>query len=443
MKKTFIGLVILAVAVVIGVPYITGVVAETKSKELVEQFNASYPQLGAIEILNYERSFRSSTSTYKYTFSELYKKATQFNSFEYSCNLSHGVTGVDYACSLANTGEQKVFFDQYFSGKDPFSMTGNISAFGIIDQTLSIDPVTIQTDDGSVIVLSEKAALTTVYDRKSSSYDFDGEIPNLKIEATQLNDPIIMTVDSVIIAGGIKEVREGLYVGDVNFSGDQFKTQGRNANEQMLINDFRVTTSTNESGNTISSIVEMNAKSATIPNQNGGLDSFSDVSMDIGMYDMDTDALAKYIKFNQELQKKIFASDNGSQQALSSMAELIPVAEKLLKKDLGIKFNSSAKVDGKASNFVLDLKLINDIQFSQVMGFLFSPDETLKNFKGKVDLELNKTLIEKYPELAFLTASVPVFEQKSDGVVMNVNIDNGLKLNGQETTVQELQGLFR
>ena len=443
MKKLVISLGIIVAAVVIAVPYATGVVAETKSHELIEQFNANNPQLGVIEILDYERNFRSSTSTYKYTFSKLYKEAIQFDSFEYACDLGHGVTGVDYDCSLTNTGEQKAFFDKYFSGKDPFSMTGNISAFGEIDQTLTVDPMTIETENGGLISFSEKIVLNTVYDQKSSSYDFDGKIPDFKVEATQSNNPVIMSIDNVVLEGEITEIKDGLYVGDVNLSGDQIQLQGKNTDDQMLINDFGVATSTNESGNTISSIAKMNAKNASIPNQSGRLDSFSDVSMDVGMYGMDTDALAEYIKFNQELQKKIFTSENGSQQALSGMAELIPVAEKLLKKDLGINFNSSAKVDGKASNFALDLKLLNDMQFSEMMGFLFSPDETLKNFKGKMDLDLNKTLIEKSPQLALLTASLPVFEQKSDGVAMNIDIDNGLKLNGQKTTVQELQGLFR
>lgn len=443
MKKVLIGLGIISTVVVIGVPYATGVVAETKSKELVEQFNENYPQLGAIEILNYERSFRSSASTYKYTFSDIYKKATKFSSIEYDCDLGHGVTGVDYVCSLTKNGEQKAFFDKYFSGKDPFSMTGNISAFGEIDQTLTVDPVVIQIENGGVITISEKIVLNTVYDQKSSSYDFDGKIPEFKIEDTESNDPVVMSVNTVILEGEITEIKNGLYVGDVNLSGDQIKLQVKGANEKMLISDFEIESSTSEAGATISSSAQVNAKSATIPNQNGKSDSFSDVNMSIGVYGMETEALAEYIKFNQEFQKKIFASGDDSQQALSEMAELIPVAEELLKKDLGINVKSSAKVDGQASNFSLDFKLLNDMKFSQMMGFLFSPDETLENFKGNVDLELNKTLIEKYPQLAFATASLPVFEQKPDSLVMNINIDNGMKLNGQKTTVEELQRLFR
>jgi len=91
MKKLIIGMSAVAAAVVVGVPYLTGKVAEDKSKELVDQINASASHLGTVEVLDYQRGFRSSTSDYKYRFSKPYQELTKLEEIEYSCDIGHGI----------------------------------------------------------------------------------------------------------------------------------------------------------------------------------------------------------------------------------------------------------------------------------------------------------------------------------------------------------------
>ena len=445
MKKLIIGLLAIAAAVFIGAPYVTGVIAQNKTQELVDHMNATSSHLGTIEMTDYQRSFMSSSSAYKYIFSKPYQELTKFENIEYSCDLDHGITGVDYSCLLENKGEYKAFLDKHLAGKDPFSMTGHVSAFGKIDQTLSVEPITVESAEETKFNVVEKIHFTTIYDQKSSTYDFDGAIPKLAIENNKASSQGSFDVDAVVLNGKVKEAKEGLYVGEVNISGKQLKALDPNG--ELTMNDFSINTSTLESGSTVGSSVNLKAETISFPNQSGGIDSFSDVALDVGLYGMDTEALIEYIKANEEMQKKILASaENGqdaNQAGLSSMAELVPALEKMLKNGLGLNLKSSLMVDDQKSDIALDLKLVNDMSFTQAMGFLFSPDETLKNFKGSLNVDIKKELLEKYPPLAFTINSVPFFVQSADGVTLDVSIDSGMKINGETTTVAELQSLFR
>jgi len=236
-----------------------------------------------------------------------------------------------------------------------------------------------------------------------------------------------------------------LYVGNMNFSSNLF--QAGDEKGLLTIDQVDLSTATIEKGDTISSSMALSSKNMEFPTPTGQIESFSDASLDMSIYGMDTDALVSYIQANKELQQNIMSAseDNNAQQqaALASMTNLIPALEKLLQQGLGINVKSSFMSEGAENAVSLDLNLLNDLQFSQLMGFLFAPDETLKNFKGELDVELKKELLEKYPQLAFAVASLPLFVQSDSGASLQARLDSGLIINGQATSVQELQGMFQ
>ena len=440
MNKLLIGLPIAAAVVFVGVPVMTGIVAETKSKELVEIVNVQAVQYGTVEITNYERGLFDSKSSYLYSLAPAFQKAFKIDNIEYDCQVDHGVTGVKYMCLMANKGAYKDFLDKFLESKDPLSIKGNISAFGSIDQTIVIDPLNVDLPNGAKVSIPEQISLTAEFDQGSSAYDFAGKIPKISIEKGNTFD-----VDDISFGGNVKELRGGLYLGEVKLIGKQFKAVDEKGS--VALNDFSIDTSTKESGNTISSGMTLNSKSMEFPNQTGQIDTFSDVMFDASMYGMDTEGLIEYLEVNKELQKEILdaGSDSAAQSqiALTSMSKLIPVAEKLLKKGLGMNVKSSFNAGGTKNDLSMDLSLINEMKFSEMMGFLFSPDETLKNFKGNLNVDFKKELLEKYPTLALAVGGVPFFVQTENGVTLNVTLDSVLKMNGEETTVAELQSLFR
>ncbi len=440
MNKLLIGLPVAAAVVFAGVPFMTGIVAEKKSKELVEIVNVQASQYGTVKIKNYDRGFLQSKSSYIYSLAPAFQKAFKIDSIEYDCQVDHGVTGVKYLCLMANQGGYKAFLDEFLGGKDPLSIMGNISAFGSIDQTVAIDSLTVDLPEGVKFSIPEQISLTAEFDQSSSVYDFAGEIPKVSYEAAGS-----FNADMVSFNGNVQELRDSLYVGEMTLSGKQL--QAEDTKGSVALNDFNIDTSTKESGTTISSSATVNAKSVEFPNQTGQIDTFSELKLDVSMYGLETDALAEYVQANKELQKAVLAagSDTAAQNeiALTSMSKLIPVAEKLLKKGLGMNAKSSFNSGGTKNDISIDLSLIKEMKFSEMMGFLFSPDETLKNFKGSLNVDLKKELLEKYPALALTVGGVPFFVQTEGGVKLDVELDSVLKVNGEQTTVAELQSLFR
>ena len=438
MKKLVIGLGVVGALVFVGVPYVVGGIAESKIKEFMGQVNEQQAGAGKFEILDYKRGFRSSESSYRYQFSEAFKEMTQgVDSIDYRCEIDHGVMGVDYLCTLAQTGAYKEFLDQHLDGVDPFSMNGSISAFNSIDQNFVVEPLAMTLDDATKVTLPEKIEIESTFDQDISNYTFEGELPKLTIENKGLFD-----LNDVAIAGSFKEAYEGLYLGDAEMSVDELKIS--EGDTELSFAKFEIDTAAKEIGDTITSSVALNADNLVVPNQDGSKDEFSKIAMEIDIAGMDTKALIEYTKIVKEMQASFIADGRkkNNQAGLKALAQLTPVLNDLLKKDLGVNVNSSFKLDGEKNNIGFDLKLLKDMELSEMMVFAFSPDEALKNFKGSVNVDIKKELIEKYPAINLAVASLPLFVQNDEGVTMDLNLDSELKLNGKVTTVAEIMALF-
>ncbi len=437
MKKIAVGVLVVGAAVFAGIPFMTGIVAETKSKELVEKVNQDSAQYGAIELVEYSRGFRSSTSSYSYKPSEALQKLLKVDSVDYDCNINHGITGVDYECLMANKGAYKEFLDKYLAGKDPLTVSGHISAFGGIDQSILISPLEMNSEQGEKVIIAEPLELTSRFDSSTSGIDYDGSLPSIVFESANGK----FDLSDVEMSGDLEKIEGDLYVGDVNMSAKSFKASDQKG--QVSFNDLVVDTSTKEKGEDVSSEMSLKAATLEIPNQAGETDTFSDILFDAGMSGMKKDALIEYIKANEEMQKAILAGGAEQNAAAASMTQLIPAAEKLMQKGLGVNLKTSFNSDDVSNSIDFDLNLENSLAFSELMGFLFAPDEMLKNFTGNLKVDLKQELLSKYPILAIGIGSNPLFVQSDKGVTLDVKLDSALTVNGQKTTVAELQSQFR
>jgi len=140
--KKIIILVLVIAAVFIGGPFYSGKVAETETMKLVEKMNQSSTEYGSTEVLKYDRGMRSTSARYKYTPPAAFAAFTKdFGEIVYTCDSSHGITGIDYTCSLEGESVYSKFVAENLDGKDPLSVYGSISAFGGISQTIALDEV--------------------------------------------------------------------------------------------------------------------------------------------------------------------------------------------------------------------------------------------------------------------------------------------------------------
>ena len=86
MKKTIIGLAIAGPALWLGASYITGSIAESETRNLVDQINQQSLEYGTAEISSYDRGVRSSSIRYSYSLPSSLAVMTGFKEkIEYQC----------------------------------------------------------------------------------------------------------------------------------------------------------------------------------------------------------------------------------------------------------------------------------------------------------------------------------------------------------------------
>ena len=153
MKKIIVLLVII-VAVFVGAPFITGKIAETETRKLVDNINQNAEQSGNIDILSYERSMRSTNARYQYTppahFAALFPGHADI---VLNCDSSHGITGIDYQCKFEGESSYSKFVATELDGKDPISIYGSVSAFGGLSQTIEVSEVKDFNLDGGTLTI--------------------------------------------------------------------------------------------------------------------------------------------------------------------------------------------------------------------------------------------------------------------------------------------------
>ena len=105
MKKIVITGAVILVTAIVSMPYVMGVVAEKATRNIVSNINQDSAIYGNTEITDYQRSYKSTQSSYKYSppssFADI---GWNFGDIEYKCDANHGVFSYTYICKLASNG---------------------------------------------------------------------------------------------------------------------------------------------------------------------------------------------------------------------------------------------------------------------------------------------------------------------------------------------------
>lgn len=431
MKKLIVGIAVLGTIVFGVAPFITGIVAENQTSKEIDKVNALATR-GTMETLQYDRGITNSETSYRIVFNEAHQNQIGLKEISFTCDVDHGVIGVDYSCKIINDA-YKAFIDENLAGKDPLTLESSVSVFGGIESTILIDKTSLDLADGAKISLPKKASIQI--SRDGSEYGIEGEIPSLTIdEKGSLN------IDDVVIKGSLEKINEGLFTGNVVLKGNKIELFNKVNSSGMLLDDFEIKTKAKEKNAALFSTLTFSADSMDISTTADKKNVFSSPSFDFGVSGVNTQAYLEYYETMQELYKLYQFKDLTKQAEVS--AKLLPVVEKMLQENLGFSIETSFKLDGKRNKILFDLTLLKNMTLAELSGFIFNPEETLKNFKGNLNIDIKKNLIEKYPQLALSTSKVPAFMQTKKGIELNMELDSGLKVNGKKTSIAELQGLF-
>ncbi len=435
MKKIIIPVVIIA-AIFVGAPYLTGKIAETETKKMIDGFNQSASTYGTTEVLSYERGLRSTQARYKYLPPAQFAGfAKEFGEIIYACDSSHGVTGIDFSCNLEGESAYSKFVTEELGGKDPLSIYGSISAFGGISQTIALEEVKNFELDGATVTIPN-AKITVDTDAKGSAIKLSGGSDAFDMQGNGQT----MNVGAMSLSGDMEKVGEGLFVGDFVMDLESFVAGGPLG--ETSIDGMSVRTETAENGDNLSSNAVISIKqivSAVMP-----FESVKDINMAMDIDGLDKQAFIEYQQIAQQMQADAMLAIEGNQEPpmpQAQMAQLTPVIEKMLKQGLDLSSKVSAKLNGENNDIALKLKLLESLSFSQLPQFMTAPDEALKKVNIKLDASLAKQVVDGQPMAAAFITRSPLVSANADDYALNLALGQEISLNGKEMSFAELQAL--
>ncbi len=436
MKKTIIAIAVVAAGVLVGAPYITGSVAESETRTAVDSMNAKSAQYGSLEIVNYERGFRSSQVSYEYELPAGWAVMTQLEgALKYDCEYAHGIMGIDYHCHFrANEGYAK-FVAENFGGEDPVSITGEISAFGGVTQEITSKAIDKSVDGGSVLQI-DSSRIFIESDSSFSVFDSTAEIGKIKV----VDEKGEVAVEPSTVSWKIIPTESGLYEGDYSLETGALNIIADD--NKVMMSDLAITGSNLESDGKMDSSVQMSFDRISAEGPESV--SFEDGRFSMGFLGLSSAALLEYQEFIMTLQTDIMANvEQGGEPNVdpNQLMALLPIVEKMLDKDLNLKMAASGKLMGKPNSFDMDVKLLEKTSFAQLSAFMFNPESVLKNFDIQLSASLNKELIGDHPAAGPFIEKSPLFTHSDKNYEAKIKLGAESQVNGKKVSFEELQGM--
>ena len=416
MKKIILIVIVLAVAGVVGMPYVIGKVAQSETEKLVEQINHDNNGVIYTEITKYERAFKSTQSSFKLRFDE--------TEVHVNCDGAHGIISYAYECQIDSLGQYKEFIDTYLQGKDPLSFVGNASAFGSFEQRINIDAIeTIEVDGDKVS--SDGGFINIESNHKLSGYKVKGNIGASEFSA----DGALLKMASVKVNADVEVADDGLQLGELGLLASNF-IYSIDSNT-FNVKDFKLAIETAASGESIGFDYGINAQDLVIQSEK----DFPPIKKAIIKFSgngFDRTSVAQLTKLVQEMSEQ--EEITPQQQAL-----FMPAVEGLLKEGLGLKLDVDINFDKEKMASQIDLKLIDDATITDFSAVLFNPESLLDKLTLESDIFLPDELLDIDSSLATAVENNPVFQREGSGFKSDLVLKkNDISLNGEKLTFNEL-----
>ena len=420
MKKITLLLAVLILAAFIGMPYITGKVAESETNKLVAQMSQGNQSNGYAEITKYERGFRSTQSSFKL----LFPYADEEVEVLYSCDGSHGVISYSYKCQIDSLGDYKVFVDTHLEGSDPLSLTGSVSVLGSIKQRINLDVIeNIEADGGKIS--SEGGFVSIETDPELKNFKFNGDIGASEFSV----ENVMLRIKSIEFNGDIESADDGVQLGEASFVTSNVIYS--KSNSVLEIKGFKVDTKATGNRESIAFDYDMSAQDIVVKSDKK-FPSIKKAIINLAGKGFDRSSVAQLTKTLQEVSEQ---GDFTPQQ----QAALLPAAEGLLKKGLGLILDVDVDFEKDEMTSKIDFQLIDDATITDLSAFIFDPVSLLDKLSLENSIFVPDTLLEFDDSLAVTVQNSPMFNRKGNGFKSELVLKkNNMSLNGEKITFDEL-----
>ena len=436
MKKLIPVVIILALALFLGAPYITGKIAETETMKMVAAIQQDTATYGDIDVVSYDRGFRSTTAKYRYSPPAFMAAIIQSEApIEFGCESKHGILGINYECQLQGEGNYADFVAEKLDGKDPFSIYGSVSVFGAITQTYELKAIK-DLDMGGQVITTPNALFTVKTDNEMSAFNVTGGSKPFQIEDEGSN----LEFGAINVDADLTSIGTMLFTGPFNVSLD--KLNFKDAQEEFSLSGFSLSSLNVENGENLDSRGTFKIESMKIAGS--PINDIKDAEATIEFNGMDTKAFAEYQAFSLDIQKKaLTALESGEEPQIdpNAMMGVLPILERMLKSGLEMNINAKAKLNNSDNKLNFSSALLESLSFSEMGMFVAAPEQALKKLDLKLNTSLASSLVDSQPMAAAILEQSPLIKKTSDAYTLNFSSQQTIELNGKTVTFEELQGM--
>lgn len=432
MRNIIIAGVVVAVIGLLGAPYLTGLIAEKETRNLLNTINKD-GRYGEVDIVAYDRGLRSSRVRYEYKLPAYWQALSETSdTLSYACEYSHGMTGIVYNCDLKSNPLYQAVVDQYFAGEDPILITGAISAFGAFEQTIELAALNKTLEDGAIKLAALKIVMRS--DSGLAEHNVRARIGALEIASGDGS----FTLADGDISWDTSTAPSGLMM--VDFAAGAKDLDFADQRHAMSMSGLKISNALDENNGKLASKLLLSSKSV-----NGAPVEIKDFKMTLDLAGLDSAALLEYQQFIENMRAEMLKSlASGEQQSsdLSRAMAMLPILEKMLNSGLGLKVDLDARLDDTPNSLDFDLKLLEKTTFSQLAAFMFDPESILKHFDIRLSASLDAGLLDNKLDVGPILAASPVIV--ADGKTYKTSLKLGAQpeLNGRRISIRELQTML-
>ncbi len=432
MKKGLIAVAVLVAGGVAAMPYVTGKIAESETRNMLGIMSEKPEQYGRMAIKQYDRGYRSSKVSYDYELpASLALMAGGEKTYVVDCDYVHGLLGITYDCDFLGNPEYKAFIEKEFDGKDPVSLTGAVTMGGGWSQNLAIEAIDAETDTGTFKL--EPSTMSVQTNKEFSVYE--GEVKLGKFDIASVEGTLKMNPSNLVF--NLKPTEIGLYEGKYTMDvGDlELLAEGNT----MTMSGLTLDAEGVERGEVMDAMVDL-----SLADFSGGGASAKNVKLKYDVLGLNSQALLDYQEFANQMQADMLASlEEGDVEAATAnqMMALLPIVERMLDKGLKLNVKASGDIMEKPNSMQIDMELLKKTSFTELSALAFNPESVLSHFNVSMAASLNQGLVQSNPQLGAMIANSPFFKSVDGNYETALKVGEESAVNGQKVSFQQLMGM--
>ncbi|WP_428036717.1 DUF945 family protein [Amphritea sp.] len=438
-KPIIIGLVAVA-AVAGGLPYASGYLAESQTRQSLVDLNSRSPY-GKLEIVKYERGYKATYAEYKWVTNPELEQDLPIGEVVIGCDGVHQMLSFDYSCTLKNMGLQDEQIRAVFKGKEPLTVTGSIGLTGDETSQMTINPFEIITPT-NVRITSDGGRISSSANASISELKVEGTFsPVTVVDAA--GGEVRISESTLAMDGGMLERK--YFLGDSVVKVNDITVIAPMLGAPVVVNDVSVVSSGQVENGMYSGSGSLNMGELTLPaalNRRSNTDVLvKDVSIGLSFADTPFAPLAELSDYSSKLAEQVSAS--GSVDPAMDEEYLKAQVLALLKKDLAIKLWVDSNVNEGALkshvNTVLTKDLTEEFISELETGGALAGLKLLQMVDMDILVAIPNSVSELSPEVAMMAAMSNKFVADDSGLTAKLVLQDGaITLNGQPTSIEAL-----